>query len=71
MPYHLKIHLHSDEQKAVTIAYIMMFCQTQKVNLFQKVISIMGVGKGMSEGGLSVMNKSDIAVSKSTQRREL
>ena len=59
-----------NEKKAVTIIYMMMFGQSQKANWFQKVISNMAVGKGISEGGLSVRNKSGIAVSKSTQRRE-
>ena len=59
-----------NEKKAVTIIYMRMFGQSQKANWFQKVISNIAVGKGISEGGLSVLNKSGITVSKSTQRRE-
>ena len=59
-----------NEKKAVTIIYMRMFGQSQKANWFQKVISNIAVGRGISKVGLSVLNKSGIAVSKSTQRRE-
>ena len=48
-----------------------MFGQSQKASGFQRVMSSMVVGKGISEGGLSVLNKNGNAVSKSTQPRHL
>ncbi|XP_065061436.1 uncharacterized protein LOC135688497 [Rhopilema esculentum] len=59
-----------NKKKAVTIIYMLMFGQSQKASWYQKVMSNMVVGKGISEGGLSVLHKSGIAVSKSTQRRD-
>ena len=58
-----------NKRKTVTIIYMLMFGQSQKASWFQKVMSNMVVKKGISEGGLSVLNQSGIAVSKSTQCR--
>ena len=47
---------------------MLMFGQSQKASWFQKLISNMVVKKGISEGGLSVLNQSGIAVSKERLR---
>ena len=60
-----------NKKKFVTIIYMLMYNQSQKASWFQKAMSNMVVRKGISEGGLSVLHKSGIAVSKSIQRREL
>ena len=57
-----------NKEKVVTIIYMLMYSRSQKASWFQKVMSNMVVGKDMSEGGSSVLHKSGIAVSKSTQR---
>ena len=50
-----------NEKKAVTIIFMLMFGQSQKACWLQKEISNVTVGKGVSERGLSVLNKSGIA----------
>ncbi len=58
--------LLQNEKKAVAIIYMLVFGQSQKASWFQKLISTMAVSKGISETGLSILNKSGIALSKST-----
>lgn len=60
-----------NEKKAVAIIYMMMFGQSQKASWFQRAISSEVAGRGISETGLNILNKSGIAISKSTQRRVL
>ena len=62
---------HQNEKKAVSVIYMLVFGQSQKANWFQKIVAQNTVGKGLSESGLSVLNSTGIAVSKSTQRRHL
>ena len=57
-----------NEKKAVAIIYMLMFGQSQKASWFQQVLSGQVAGKGLSETGLSILNKSGIAMSKTTQR---
>ena len=61
----------SNEKKCVAILYMLMYGQSQKASWFQKVMASQLVGKGISETGLAILNKSGIATSKTTQRREL
>ena len=50
---------------------MLIFGQSQRASWFQKLISATVVAKGMSEGGISVLRQSGIAISKSSQRREM
>ncbi|XP_065054170.1 uncharacterized protein LOC135682973 [Rhopilema esculentum] len=62
--------LLQNEKKVVAALYMLVFGQSQKASWFQKVLSQRVVGKGISETGLSILNKSGVSVSKSTQKRE-
>ena len=55
----------------MTIINILMFDQSQKAWWFQKILSNQVVSRGVSDSGLSILNKSGISASKSTQKREL
>ena len=58
-----------NKKKTVTIVYMLMFGQSQKASWFQTVMSNMVVKQVITEGGLSVLNQSGIAITKSTQCR--
>ena len=60
-----------NEKKCVTIINMLMFGQSQKASWFQKILSNQVVSRGISDSGLSILNKSGISASKSTQKREL
>ena len=50
---------------------MLVFGQSQKAKWFQKIVAQNIAGMGISEIGLSILNKTGISVSESTQRREL
>ena len=60
-----------NEKRVVAVIYMLMFGQSQKANWFQKILANEVVSKGVSGTGLSMLNKTGVAVSKSTQKREL
>ena len=60
-----------NEKKCVTIINMLMFGQSQKGSWFQKILSNQVVSRGISDSGLSILNKSGISASRSTQKREL
>ena len=55
----------------MAIIKMLMFGQSQKASCFQKILSNQVVSRGISDSGLSILNKSGISASKSTQKREL
>ena len=67
---HSSLKTLQNEKKAVAIIYMVVFGQFQKANWFQKIVAQNITGRGLSETGLSILNKTGISVSKSTQRRD-
>ena len=65
-PQQTNARMEQNEKKCVSIIFMLMFGQSQKANWFQRVLSCQVVGRGISESGLSILNKSGIAVSKAT-----
>ena len=64
---HSKSKQDQPEKKCVTSIHMLMYGQSQKASCKQKVLPSQVVGQGINEAGLTILNKSGIAMSKTTQ----